>query len=94
MIEHEMKYIEDLKLEMFKVREELKVKVNNIENDKDGIKNENFLMKQNIDKLKHDLLIQLNENTNLKCDIDSFKAKTNQLNLIIENKEKAYLRYK
>ena len=90
MIENELKYIDDLKIEMFKTREDLKNKVDTFDRDKEETSNENFILKQNIEKLKHDLLIQQNENINLRSDIDSYKMQTNQLSIALDNKEKAY----
>ena len=79
-----------MKIELTKIKEELKAKVDCIDVDKESSKNENFVLKQSLEKTKHELLLQQNENGNLKSDIDSFKMKISQLTMIIESKERAY----
>ena len=66
IIEKEFKYTEDLKFEMTKIREEVKSKTDNIDLDRENMKNEIFNLNQYVEKIKRDLLNQQNENANLK----------------------------
>ena len=66
IIEKEFKYTEDLKIEMTKIREEVKSKTDNIDLDRENMKNEILNLNQYVEKIKRDLLNQQNENANLK----------------------------
>lgn len=52
--------------------------------------NDNFNLRQEIERLKHDLLLSQNEKFSLKSEIDLQKLKNQQLSAALDNKERSY----
>lgn len=71
IIDRELKYTDQLKVELTKIKEELKAKVDSIDNDKETSKSENSTLKQSLEKTKQELTLQQKENGSLKSELDS-----------------------
>lgn len=87
-IQQQLQYMEDLKDEIYKAREEVRAK--NLLYDAEQRNLEVFELKQEVDRLKHELLLQQNDNMTLRNDAETYKLQATQNKLMADTKERAY----
>lgn len=80
--------------EAYKLKEELRAKSGLIKSDIEDSQIGKFSLKQEIEKLNHELLMAKNQNYEMKSEIDTEKFKSKQLTSALESRDKSYAELK